>query len=221
MKKNQNRTSISFIDKLRNSGFILLALISTNIIYSSAQDITLKMNNSSLVQVIDEIEAISEYKFIYSLSAYDFNKVISIDVTNENIDNLLEMIFNNEVNYEIVADKIILQEKNTSNNLTVDSLQDEIQATVTGKITDSNGIPLPGASIIESGTSNGTTSDFDGNFSLDISDEDSVLEISFIGFTSQTISVSNSDNIQVSLVASRSALDEVVLTGYGLSLIHI
>ena len=139
MKKNQNRTSISFIDKLRNSGFILLALISTNIIYSSAQDITLKMNNSSLVQVIDEIEAISEYKFIYSLSAYDFNKVISIDVTNENIDNLLEMIFNNEVNYEIVADKIILQEKNTSNNLTVDSLQDEIQATVTGKITDSNG----------------------------------------------------------------------------------
>ena len=111
MKKNQNRTSISFIDKLRNSGFILLALISTNIIYSSAQDITLKMNNSSLVQVIDEIEAISEYKFIYSLSAYDFNKVISIDVTNENIDNLLEMIFNNEVNYEIVADKIILQEK--------------------------------------------------------------------------------------------------------------
>jgi hypothetical protein len=180
MNNNQNRTSISFIDRLRNSGFILLALISTNIIYSSAQGITLKMNNSSLVQVIDEIEAISEYKFIYSLSAYDFNKDVSIDVTNENIDNLLEMIFNNEVNYEIVADKIILQEKNTSNNLTVDSLQDEIQATVTGKITDSNGIPLPGASIIESGTSNGTTSDFDGNFSLDISDEDDILEISFI-----------------------------------------
>ena len=65
---------------------------------------------------------------------------------------------------------------------------------------------------------NGTTSDFDGNFSLDISDEDAILEISFIGFTSQTISVSNSDNIQVSLVASRSALDEVVLTGYGSTL---
>ena len=166
MKKNQNRTSISFIDKLRNSGFILLALISTNIIYSSAQDITLKMNNSSLVQVIDEIEAISEYKFIYSLSAYDFNKVISVDVTDENIDNLLEIIFNNEINYEIVDDKIILKEKNLSSNTTVDI----IQATVTGRITDSNGIPLPGASIIESGTSNGTTSDFDGNFSLDISD---------------------------------------------------
>lgn len=218
MNNNQNRTSISFIDKLRNSVFIILALISTNIIYSSAQDITLKMNNSSLVQVIDEIEAISEYKFIYSLSAYDFNKVISVDVTDENIDNILEIIFNNEINYEIVDDKIILQEKNISSNLTVNSSQDEIQATVTGKITDSNGIPLPGASIIESGTSNGTTSDFDGNFSLDISDEDAILEISFIGFTSQTISASNSDNIQVSLVASRSALDEVVLTGYGSTL---
>ena len=133
MNNNQNRTSISFIDKLRNSVFIILALISTNIIYSSAQDITLKMNNSSLVQVIDEIEAVSEYKFIYSLSAYNFNKVISVDVTDENIDNILEIIFNNEINYEIVADKIILQKKNISNNLTVDSLQDEIQATVQEK----------------------------------------------------------------------------------------
>ena len=53
---------------------------------------------------------------------------------------------------------------------------------------------------------------------MDISDEDVILEISYIGFTSQTISVSNSDNIQVSLVASRSALDEVVLTGYGSTL---
>ena len=85
MNNNQNRTSISFIDRLRNSGFILLTVISTNIIYSSAQDITLKMNNSSLVQVIDEIEAVSEYKFIYSLSAYNFNKVISVDVTDENL----------------------------------------------------------------------------------------------------------------------------------------
>ena len=66
MNNNQNRNSISFIDRLRNSVFIILTLISTNIIYSSAQDITLKMNNSNLVQVIDEIEAISEYKFIYS-----------------------------------------------------------------------------------------------------------------------------------------------------------
>ena len=214
MNNNQNRNSISFIDRLRNSVFIILTLISTNIIYSSAQDITLKMNNSNLVQVIDEIEAISKYKFIYSLDAYDFNKVISVDVTNEKIDNLLDIIFNNEINYEIVDDKIILKEKNISNNLTVDI----IQATVTGKITDSNGIPLPGASILESGTSNGTTSDFDGNFSLDISDEDAILVISYIGFTSQTISVSNSDNIQVSLVASRSALDEVVLTGYGSTL---
>ena len=83
MNNNQNRNSISFIDRLRNSVFIILTLISTNIIYSSAQDITLKMNNSNLVQVIDEIEAISEYKFIYSLSAYDFNKVVSVDVTEE------------------------------------------------------------------------------------------------------------------------------------------
>ena len=116
MNNNQNRNSISFIDRLRNSVFIILTLISTNIIYSSAQDITLKMNNSNLVQVIDEIEAISKYKFIYSLDAYDFNKVISVDVTNEKIDNLLDIIFNNEINYEIVDDKIILKEKNISNN---------------------------------------------------------------------------------------------------------
>mgnify|MGYP005745084455 CR=1 FL=1 len=78
MNNNQNRNSISFIDRLRNSVFIILTLITTNIIYSSAQDITLKINNSTLVQVIDEIEAISDF---YNAEDYhqDYYKKRGID----------------------------------------------------------------------------------------------------------------------------------------------
>ena len=84
--------------------------------------------------------------------------------------------------------------------------------TVTGVVMSEDG-PLPGATIIIKGTTQGTTSDFDGNFSIN-ADADAVLEVSFVGFISQDIAVNNQKNLTVTL-ASDNALDEVVVTGYG------
>ena len=65
--------------------------------------------------------------------------------------------------------------------------EDIVQIIVEGNVTDSKGNPLPGASVIESGTNNGTTTDFDGNFSLNVDKENPTLEVSFIGFIAQNI----------------------------------
>jgi len=73
--------------------------------------------------------------------------------------------------------------------------------------------PLPGATIIVKGTTQGTTSDFDGNFSIN-ADSDAVLEVSFVGFVSQEIPINNQENITITLT-SNNALDEVVVIGYG------
>ena len=98
----------------------------------------------------------------------------------------------------------------------VDIKQEDIeQRIITGIITDDNENPLPGATIIEVGTSNGTTSDFDGNFSISLENEDASLQISFIGFETQTIAVGNSNNISVQLTIDGSSLDEIVVIGYG------
>ncbi|MDY7394308.1 SusC/RagA family TonB-linked outer membrane protein [Aureibaculum sp. 2210JD6-5] len=91
------------------------------------------------------------------------------------------------------------------------------QTTVTGTITDAtDGATLPGVNIIEKGTSNGVTSDFEGNYSIEVS-EGAVLQFSFIGYTAQEIAVNGQTTINVVLAESAEALDEVVVTALGIS----
>ena len=87
------------------------------------------------------------------------------------------------------------------------------QQTISGSVTDETG-PLPGVTIVEKGTSNGTTSDFDGNFSISVADENAILVFSYLGFLTQEIAAS-SDSFNVSMVSGSDELDEVVVTGYG------
>ncbi|MGZ0014784.1 SusC/RagA family TonB-linked outer membrane protein [Yeosuana sp. AK3] len=88
------------------------------------------------------------------------------------------------------------------------------QNTITGTVTDSNSQPLPGATILKVNTKTGTTTDFDGAFSIQASQGD-VLEISFIGFQSTRITVGSSTTYQITLEEDAAQLDEVVVVGYG------
>ena len=86
------------------------------------------------------------------------------------------------------------------------------QANVTGTVSDADG-PLPGATVVVKGTNTGVTTDFDGNFSIQAAGDD-VLVVSYVGFESQEVNVSNQNNIMVVLNSSNE-LDEVIITGYG------
>ena len=88
------------------------------------------------------------------------------------------------------------------------------QTNVAGSITGEDGAPIPGATIIVQGTNNGTTSDFDGNFSIVVAQNQN-LEISYIGYASQVIQYTGQDSISVVLQEDLSELDEIVVTGYG------
>lgn len=87
---------------------------------------------------------------------------------------------------------------------------------VTGTVNDDAGQPLPGVSIVEKGTTNGTTTDVEGRYAINVSGGSSTLVISFIGFGTQEITVGNRNSIDVSLSADVTALDEVVVTGYSI-----
>jgi len=89
------------------------------------------------------------------------------------------------------------------------------QHNITGTITDPNGQPLPGANIIEKGTSNGAQTDFDGHFSLNLSSKNATLIISYLGFTSKEVNLNNQTNITIVLEEDIAGLDEVVVVGYG------
>ncbi|MDO5979002.1 SusC/RagA family TonB-linked outer membrane protein [Flavivirga spongiicola] len=86
---------------------------------------------------------------------------------------------------------------------------------VSGTITDQSGQPLAGANIIEKGTSNGAQADFDGKFSLIVADQNAVLVISYLGYTTKEAVVGNQTNIDITLVEDAASLDEVVVVGYG------
>ena len=87
------------------------------------------------------------------------------------------------------------------------------QQTITGSVSDEDGAPLPGASVVEVGTNNGIVADFDGNFSISVAD-DASLSVSFLGYLTQVIAVGNSTTIDV-VLSEGGQLDEVVVTGYG------
>lgn len=87
--------------------------------------------------------------------------------------------------------------------------------TVEGTVTDQDGQPLPGASVVVQGSTNGTQTDFDGNFILSDVPADGVLEVSYLGFTTQDIPVDGQTSLSVSLQEDTQALDEVVVVGYG------
>lgn len=87
---------------------------------------------------------------------------------------------------------------------------------VTGKVTSADdGFGLPGVNVIVKGTTNGTVTDFDGNYSINVSDANATLVFSYIGFTTQEIPLNGKTVINATMTEDATALDEVVLVGYG------
>ena len=88
------------------------------------------------------------------------------------------------------------------------------QSVVNGTVVGDDGLPIPGVTVIVQGTTNGTTSDFDGNFTINV-EENQTLEISYVGYVSQQILFDGQDNLAITLAQDLTELDEIVVTGYG------
>ncbi|MCJ8166560.1 TonB-dependent receptor [Pontibacter sp. E15-1] len=86
---------------------------------------------------------------------------------------------------------------------------------VTGKVTDENGVGLPGVTVLLKGTTNGTATDVSGNYSLNVPDGNGTLTLSYIGFKTQDVPIENRSSINITLATDTKALDEVVVVGYG------
>ena len=214
--------SNSFKKKMRISVLLFLTFNLTVANSFSQNKVTLKVQNANVSQILDEIEAKTDYMFIYQLDVYDFNKMISLNVKNEPIKSVLDMIFENQLEYEVIDNKVLLKPKEkipTKENTILEEIEVQ-KRTINGNVSDSEGNPLPGAAIQEVGTQNGTTTDFDGNFSIEIENDNAELQFSFIGFKSQIVNVGSSDTINVTLLADASSLDEIVVTGYGTQLLR-
>jgi TonB-linked SusC/RagA family outer membrane protein len=160
-------------------------------------------------EVFDLIMQQTDYKFIYQEGIFkDFPKVeVNKGIIKAN--ELLEKSLSNG-NFVVSVgndNTVVVKEKITNSK--------PQQYQIKGVVIDQSGQPLPGANILEKGTSNGTQTDFDGAFSLQLASKNATLVISYIGFTTQEIALNGRTNITVNLQENAAALEEVVVVGYG------
>ena len=201
--------------------FILFICIGLSSVYANLTNAQTKIDiNVSAVtfeELFKEIQNKSEFIFFYKDDVLNSNKKVSIRLKNANVATILDNAFSNtDLDYKIDDRQVVVKKKIVSLQPVSLTNYPKLQGFyMSGTITDDTGVPLPGASIVEKGTTNGTQSDFDGNFSLTVANGNSVLTISYIGFATKEIAINGLEVVNVSLEESSSGLEEVIVVGYG------
>lgn len=196
-----------------------LSMASANV--SSAQrqhlseiSVNLDYEGESLLGLLNEIENSSDFTFAYVKKDMKGRRV-NLAKGNWSMDHLLrEISVQAKVSLRRVNENITITQVNTGNSYPEVSEQIIADVTVSGIVQDAAGNPLPGASILQKGTSNGTVSNIEGKYTLSVP-EDAVLLVSFIGYTTQEVAVNGKSTINVTLIEDAEQLEEIVVVGYG------
>ena len=218
MKKKSKNNGMQFLLfqmdlKLKLTTLLLLVTIfsSRADTYAQKAKVSLELNNTTVEKVIETIEQKTDFRFIYKLTDIDLDRIVSIRVKNQNIDVVLNKLFNGTgTDYKIRDNQIILKkplEITTENFLF-------FKQTIKGKVTDENGMALPGATIVELDTKKTVVTDYDGAFEITVENSNSVLVVTYIGYKEKRF-VANQQNITIQLYPDTTELKEVVLIGYG------
>ncbi len=190
-------------------GFLFLSVMTLSArTYSQSTKLNLNLKDASIIQVFDEIERLSDFGFFFKSDQIDLNKRYSIELKNANIDEVMKEVLKDErYTYHIIDRNIVISNSQ--------SLLPQKKLSVSGKVIDNTGAPLPGVTIVEQGTTNGTITDFDGNYTIGNVPANGVLVFSFVGMRTQEVSVGGQVTINLSMEEESIGLEEVVAIGYG------
>lgn len=216
---------IPFLKAIRESKFgkvsrmvlLLLLVCITNVFasasYAQSTRLSLNIENQPLQKILEVIEEQTEFRFMYDATVVDVHQRKSIRCKDQPVTKILDDIFKDSgISYKIDDRQIALSRSEIRSSYQQTSQQ---QRTVTGTVTDQRGDPLPGATVVIKGTTQGTVTDADGNYSLSNVPGDATLVFSFVGMETQEINVGNRTRIDVTMQEEAVALQEVVAVGYG------
>ena len=214
MKKTNQR--LFYPQKVKRQLFCALVACAVCAIPVNAQSGTISLNKSnvSMHTIMQEVEGQSDYTFFYNDNQIKLDKKVSVKAQNATIEQVLAQMFKTSgYTYKIVNNQIIVSKANAV--AAVEKQQQQQAKKVTGCVKDALGEPIIGASVVEKGApTNGTITDFDGNFTLTVSGNE--LQISYIGYLPQVVKVqSGVTSYNVTLKEDTKTLDEVVVIGYG------
>jgi TonB-dependent SusC/RagA subfamily outer membrane receptor len=203
---------------------ITLILLFTSVLCSMAElgytqnaRVTINKRNATLKEVLNEIESQTDYLFIYN-NKVDTNEKVSVRAKQKAVSEVLSSLLkNNDIDYSMEGNHIILSANENSNNLTgsiASLITQQQRKQIRGTVVDESGEAIIGANIVERGTTNGTVTDIDGNFTLSV-DNNAVLQISYIGYLDQNINTAGITTFDIILREDTQALEELVVVGYG------
>ncbi len=180
--------------------------------YAQTKTISLTMNDAAIRDVLYAIQKQSEFYFLYNSELIDVTKKVDITIEEEKVDEILTRLFNkNEVDFLIKDRYIVLTPVGGNAKL----FTQQQQPAVSGTVTDDSGQPLPGVTVVVKGTTQGTVTNVDGEYSIPNIPENTTLQFSFVGMRTQEIVVGNQTTINVTMEVDVIGLEEVVAIGYG------
>lgn len=194
---------------------LLMCMLLTISIRTSAmqQQITLSLRNASLEQVFSAVKAQTGYYFLYSNDIVRKVGKINIDVKDAGIEKVLGICLSGQsMTYKIIDQTITIKEQPVA----VPVSQIVLDTTITGKVTDAKNNPLPGVSVTVPGTSRGTVTNGDGNFSFKLPSGSTTLLFSFMGYAPQKVEVGSNTSFDIKLSEDAKGLSEVVVTALGI-----
>lgn len=177
--------------------------------------VILSLDKVKIERVFAELESQTDFNFVFSKREIKDLPLLDVYSKGESLyQTLIAVARQTNLSFKQVNENIHVRSQSSpaqSGNVSIQTAQD---VTVSGKVTDENGEGLPGATVTVEGTTSGTVTDVDGNFSLEVN-EGSVLVVSFIGYKTKRITVSNQSQITIPMELDESSLNEVVVIGYG------
>lgn len=190
----------------------IFQLMATN---TEAQNAIMKLETNviSIGQLINQIEKQTDYLVVFRNREIDTERTIRVQEKSGKVISYLKDAFEGtDISYEFTNKYILLSKKNHS-----DAVNDnqQLNRKITGTVKDNNGEPVIGANVSVKGTTNGTITDVDGNFSLENISDNDIIVISYIGYTSQEIKAGKQTSLKIILKEDTQAIDEVVVVGFG------
>lgn len=187
--------------------------------YSQQTKISVDLQNATIKDVFEKIEAQSEYFFFYKDGLIDLDKPVNIRVVNKNIKEVLDELFiHTDYIYKVDDRQIMigLDETKEKGKGEPEVPQPQNQKKkIIGKVTDESGLPLPGATVVAKGTSSGVTTNTEGTYSILVPENVKTLVFSFVGMKQLEIDIAGKSAVDVQLLPDKSELNEVMVVGYG------
>ncbi len=192
---------------------LTLCLQTSASVWSQTSSLSLKLNNTTLQELFNTIENKTGYRFFYNNDEVDVSQKVTLSINDKTVGDILTQAFKDlPYSFKELDNKLILIER-TENKSENTGLQQ--QKTINGKVNDPKGLPLPGVTVLVKGTTNGTVTGADGNYSLGNVPLNATLVFSFVGMKSQEVIVENQTEINIALQEEAIGIEEVVAIGYG------